>query len=46
MDVVTYVQRDSGQVRWPNGEGRVDEESPGKTGETVSDKVSRKSEKN
>ena len=40
-----HVQRDNGQVGWPNGAGRVYKEPPGKTGETVSNKVGRKRDK-
>ena len=39
MSVITHVQRNSGQVRWPNGARWIYKESPGKTSETVSDKV-------
>ena len=42
---VAYIQRDSGQASWPDGTRWIDKESPGETGEAVSDKVGRKSDK-
>jgi len=46
MYAVAYIQRNSGQVGWPNSAGWVHKESPGETSETVSNKVGRKSDEN
>jgi len=44
MGVVTYIQRDRSKAPGPNGTSWVHEESPSKTGETVPDKVCRKTD--
>ena len=44
MCAVAYVQRDSGQVGWPDSARWVYKESSGKSSETISNKVGRKSD--